>query len=161
MSPAQHCLVAAHVVYNATRTRVQAKSAAEQGAVLMLSSVVDSVLRVTASQPVISATHDFVLRRSLLALCRLTLNPNAAEYLMWADGCARIAAAMLAIGTQVRRAAGWPPVQGGRDRSSRSPLLPPPPCSASSPTPTLLRRSRPLRAPDSAGRWRRQVTAPP
>ena len=102
MSPAQHCLIAAHVIYNATRTRVQAKSAAEQGAVVMLSAVVDSVLRVTASQPVISATHDFVLRRCLLALCRMTLNPSASEYLMWADGCARVAAAMLAIGTQVR-----------------------------------------------------------
>lgn len=159
MSPAQHCLVAAHVVYNATRTRVQAKSAAEQGAVLMLSSVVDGVLRVTASQPVISATHDFVLRRSLLALCRLTLNPNAAEYLMWADGCARIAAAMLAIGTQVWQPAGWL-CRAGRDRS-RSPLFPFPPCSASFPMPTSLRRSRPLRGQAAAGRLLRQATAPP
>ena len=102
MSSDQHCLIASHVIYNATRTRVQAKSAAEQSSVLMLSSVIDDVLRITSSQPVISVSHDFVLRRCLLALCRLTLNPTASEYLMWADGCSRIAAAMLAIGTQVR-----------------------------------------------------------
>ena len=101
MSPTQHCLFSSHVIYNATRTRMQAKAAAEQGAVLMLSAVIDDVLRITKSQPVISATHDFVLRRSILALCRLTLNPTASEYLMWSDGCSRIASAMLAIGTQV------------------------------------------------------------
>jgi hypothetical protein len=102
LSTSQHELVAAHIIYNCTRTRIQTKAAAEQGAVLMLSAVMDNVLRVTSSQPVISASHDFVLRRSLLALCRATLNPTASEYLMWADGCSRIAAAALAVGTQVR-----------------------------------------------------------
>jgi hypothetical protein len=67
---------------------------------VMLNSVIEDLIRLTAQQPAVSATHDFVLRRATLALCRMTLNPQACEHMVWSEGGRTLGAAVLTIGSK-------------------------------------------------------------
>lgn len=94
----RQAMITSHLLYNLSRTRLHAKAASEAGGVLMLNSTIGNIIALAGSAGAIPPSLDFALRRSLLALCRMTLNPHAAEHVLWSRGAATIADAVLAAG---------------------------------------------------------------
>jgi len=95
------CAVASHLVYNLSRTRSTARKLAEEGGVLILRDVIvaaaaDGVAPATGvpvpaatvfpaaggSRETLTPERSFALRRSTLALCRLTRDDHAANVVL-------------------------------------------------------------------------------